>query len=645
MKGRRAIMLAILLVAAASGWAIPQVTAQESGEAVYRKVADSVVLILVENAAHEDVGQGSGFVIDGGLIVTNAHVARQGTLFVKSGVFKAPCTVQKIDDANDLALLKPAITLSVPALRLQTAAPTSGARAFAIGNPRGLEKTITEGLITGLRTIDGTEVLQMSASISPGSSGGPVVDADGAVIGVAVAGLKNAQNLNFAVPVSALRALLTNGMVSDLPGLLASVSKIATQKGSTKRDSSEGSEWMQLDRREEELLKSAASVASSASDLLRVFDASIDWHSDLALDVATKALAVSKSSATYAAVARAAHIRAYLVISDKEANDRFLQQSLSAAERAVAMSPTTANYYLLADIQEDTAKHNDDALVNFTRAFTGTLPDDKHWDALRGMIRLGRVLKRKTDATSWFSQLAKSPSISDYDWVEDANYLNGNGEFAEAAGIYEALAAKPNQASLTTDFDLWKKAAQSRYFQPDGDSALKDARSCVSAAATKNKPAAQLAIAHQIIAEVLNDRGVYEQAIDAAKQSISQDPSRYGPYCVLSKALSSLERFSEAESAAKTALSLSDGTDSSVDFALGAAYFGQKKWGLAKQAFENAARLDTSDDAAAYNVAVSFFNDRFYREAIPWYQEALRRSPKRKDRDLILARIEELKTR
>jgi S1-C subfamily serine protease len=77
-----------------------------------------------------------------------------------------------------------------------------------IGNPLGLEHTLTNGIISARRIYEGERFIQMSAPISPGNSGGPVFDRHGRVIGVSVAHLIGGQNLNFAVPVSQLQALI-----------------------------------------------------------------------------------------------------------------------------------------------------------------------------------------------------------------------------------------------------------------------------------------------------------------------------------------------------------------------------------------------------------------------------------------------------
>jgi len=85
----------------------------------------------------------------------------------------------------------------------------TGDEIYVIGNPEGLEGTFSKGVISGIRSIDGRSYFQITAPISPGSSGGPVLNASGEVIGVAVASWRTGQNLNFAIPVFYVRSLLS----------------------------------------------------------------------------------------------------------------------------------------------------------------------------------------------------------------------------------------------------------------------------------------------------------------------------------------------------------------------------------------------------------------------------------------------------
>jgi S1-C subfamily serine protease len=88
---------------------------------------------------------------------------------------------------------------------------------FVVGNPRGLEGTFSQGMVSSIRGLDSGTLLQITAPISAGSSGGPVLDVLGNVIGVAVATIREGQNLNFAVPTNYLAALVDRiGVVQPL---------------------------------------------------------------------------------------------------------------------------------------------------------------------------------------------------------------------------------------------------------------------------------------------------------------------------------------------------------------------------------------------------------------------------------------------
>ena len=175
----------------------------------------SVVRVVVRDRDLKPIGQGSGFFVSSdGLVVTNWHVIKDaefatvllnngGTLFVKG--------VKGIDRKADLALLE-VNGKNLPHLAPATgSAPMQGTRVYAIGNPLGLTNTFSEGMISGLRRIsDGLVMLQTNTAISKGSSGGPLLTANGEVVGVTTAYLTGGQNLNFAAPASAVRRLLAS---------------------------------------------------------------------------------------------------------------------------------------------------------------------------------------------------------------------------------------------------------------------------------------------------------------------------------------------------------------------------------------------------------------------------------------------------
>jgi len=181
---------------------------------VAKQVFPSVVMLDMQNASHQPLRFGSGFFVRPNVIATNYHVIENASY----GVAKVAGDTQTyviegtigIDKINDLALLKLA-DANRPALTLADISKMEvGEEIFAFGNPKRLEGTISPGIISGLslRELGGENLIQISAPISSGSSGGPVVNRSAEVIGVAVSSLVSGQNLNFAVPSSLLAQLL-----------------------------------------------------------------------------------------------------------------------------------------------------------------------------------------------------------------------------------------------------------------------------------------------------------------------------------------------------------------------------------------------------------------------------------------------------
>lgn len=189
--------------------------AQDARE-VARRVLPSVVLIKVYDRMGEQVGVGSGFLIKKSVVATNFHVIRGAssatvTLVGSSTPLKVEGIVG-VDELRDLALIKLDKDAGAPLVLADISELEIGEDIYVFGNPRGLEGSISNGIVSskGTRMIEGEELIQITAPISPGSSGGPVVNRQGQVIGVASASLRGGQNLNFAVPAPFLSLLVAN---------------------------------------------------------------------------------------------------------------------------------------------------------------------------------------------------------------------------------------------------------------------------------------------------------------------------------------------------------------------------------------------------------------------------------------------------
>jgi tetratricopeptide (TPR) repeat protein len=174
-------------------------------EQIYEKVNDAVVIVLTYDINGELRNQGSGVVISGeGYILTNYHVMENGSsvLVVHGDISISDVEIIGGDiEADILALRIPKGNFSFVELP-ESEEIKIGQRVYAIGSPMGYENTISEGIISGYRKFDkGINLIQITASISPGSSGGAVVNSRGELIGISTYTITEGQNLNFAIPI------------------------------------------------------------------------------------------------------------------------------------------------------------------------------------------------------------------------------------------------------------------------------------------------------------------------------------------------------------------------------------------------------------------------------------------------------------
>jgi len=170
---------------------------------IAQEATPSVVVVEKVNENGEKIGQGSGYVYSNdGTIITNYHVIRgAGTLNVRlhSGASYQVDSIVGYDITRDVAILQVS-GVSVPPLTTQDGELAKvGDEVVAIGAPLGLESTVSEGIISAFRDVGGTHIIQTTTSISPGSSGGPLLNEHGQVIGLTTSQMLNGQNLNFVI--------------------------------------------------------------------------------------------------------------------------------------------------------------------------------------------------------------------------------------------------------------------------------------------------------------------------------------------------------------------------------------------------------------------------------------------------------------
>ncbi len=186
------------------------------------QASSSVVMIVTYDATGSASGQGSGvFITDGGIILTNFHVlgnAYSAEVYTDSLLFE-DVTVLYEDELIDLALIWVNFESSNPMRFPDVIKFRPGDRVIAIGNPLGLERTISDGLISGIReTADGVELIQTSVPISPGSSGGILLNEKGEFLGITASTFEEGQNINFAISVNSITTFLNDYVVQNPDG-------------------------------------------------------------------------------------------------------------------------------------------------------------------------------------------------------------------------------------------------------------------------------------------------------------------------------------------------------------------------------------------------------------------------------------------
>ena len=186
----------------------------------------SVVLLVIDSGHNDRISYGSGFFVAPDVVATNFHVIEHAisgyARIVGQEAQYEIIGLVAADSSRDLVLLKLKGVAGRPLSLGDSNALAIGDEIFAVGNPQGLEGTFSQGIVSSIRRQGDQSLIQITAAISPGSSGGPVLNVRGDVVGVAVGGIMGGDALNFAIPVSFLKSLITN---QKPPVLLGAVTR------------------------------------------------------------------------------------------------------------------------------------------------------------------------------------------------------------------------------------------------------------------------------------------------------------------------------------------------------------------------------------------------------------------------------------
>lgn len=191
-----------------------------NAEQIYRQASPAVMTILVYGPKGEALGNGTGFLVDAdGTALTAYHVIRDAAKATARFSDGATCKILGVvafDESRDIAVVRVEETKR-PFLTVAKQVPAIGSESFVIGAPKGLEFSITEGIVNQVRDDGGTQSIQFSAPVSPGNSGSPLIDSEGRAVGVVSYQRTDGQNLNFAVPTSYVSDMNLAAQAKPLP--------------------------------------------------------------------------------------------------------------------------------------------------------------------------------------------------------------------------------------------------------------------------------------------------------------------------------------------------------------------------------------------------------------------------------------------
>jgi len=196
---------------------------------VFKKAGPAVVVISTPSGAF-----GSGVLVDGsGSVVTNLHVivgSKAAQVRLANNDTYDDVMVVDVDRARDLAVLKLKAMALAHAELGDSDEVRVGDSVYAIGSPQRLSQTFSQGIVSGFREADGHRMIQTTAPISPGSSGGGLFDAAGRLVGITSSRIVDGENLNFAVPINYVRVLLAGQQSYPLSELATRVPRLMVSR-------------------------------------------------------------------------------------------------------------------------------------------------------------------------------------------------------------------------------------------------------------------------------------------------------------------------------------------------------------------------------------------------------------------------------
>lgn len=428
----------IIIAYVALHFASTTASAQDFLPELVKRIKPSSVAIETFDSRGNSVSRGSGFFVASDRVITNRHVIENSTraeINLIDGKKFPVRGILAVDGEGDLALLQVDVPRgSPPPLTIVRAVPQEGESIVVIGNPFGLEGSVSNGIVSAVREISGYgKIIQITASISPGSSGSPVVNMAGQVIGVATLQAAEGQNLNFAVPSERI----FNLRVTEAQTFSAVNVEAAKNKRSVaERFYSQG--LAQLSRDD---FARAATLFERAVETDPNY-AEAWYQAGYCYGV------MGKHNESLRASRQAARLRpdwaaAFINIGASSFALNQFREAVEAYRRALALDENDADTQYALGLTLGRLNRNDEELLAYRRA-VAIKPD--HANAIE-RLGLGYFkMKRYADAIATFEQLKI--------YRLDANTLNYLGEsYFETGKTDESIEAFNSALSYNSDLD------------------------------------------------------------------------------------------------------------------------------------------------------------------------------------------------
>ena len=417
-----------------------------AAETLYTRTSRAVVRIETRDDKFKVTGHGSGFFVSpDGLVVTNHHViegAHFATIETADGTTLFVEGIAAANKAQDLALLKVKAS-GLSCLDLTPQRPPVGTRVFAIGHPLGLKNSVlSEGLVSGVGEAPaggGAASIQTTAPISPGSSGGPLVTADGHVVGVTSGALVDAgrlsQNLNYAVPSSLVGDLLKTGRTAELKTLASAGGKSLDREQAAVMQKA----WAAIERGD---LRGAAATLAEAR--ARLADSNTYWITAGALQLELKNYPAAAEAFTHAARLKPDAVDAHRGLGLARMLGDKPREAVKSFESAARLAPRDAKFPGLIGACHLLMKQPDRAVAHFKKAIA-LAPTEGGYHG-----RLGdcyAAMEQYADAVMAYQKAIKAnPADADAHVALGESYVGLRRTDEAAAALRKGLSLNPRHA-------------------------------------------------------------------------------------------------------------------------------------------------------------------------------------------------------